>query len=105
MDDLPWVDLEVDLEASLIEFLATRSVSEKSRPKAPSMAVLAEPAADEAEIEQLAAERLRVRDRAAFDDLLRMQELPLIDDETDAEAYEDATSGFAPPLANPHPHT
>jgi hypothetical protein len=104
LDDMPWIEIDADLENVFQEFVtaADRRIGAKNAPKVPAgnMAVLAEPAADEAELDEIAAERLRARDRAAFEDLLLVQDLPLIDDEADAEAYEEATSGHAPPLAD-----
>jgi hypothetical protein len=107
LDELPWIELDQALsEDAIHEFSATadRRIRQRNAPRG-AVAVLAEPAVDEVEVEELAvAERLRARDRAAYEDLRRVQDLPLIDDETDAEAYEEATSGYAPPLVDPTPH-
>ncbi len=45
----------------------------------------------------------RDRDRAAYHALVAAQDMPLIEDEADDEAYEQATRGHARPVAKPLP--
>jgi hypothetical protein len=103
LDDMPWVEIDGDLEDAFEEFaaVADRRIDERNAPTS-NTDIVVEPAADEVGLE--AADHLRALDRAAYEDLLHVQELPLIDDETDAVAYEEATSGYAPSLADPLPH-